>query len=193
MHWKSLFLGAAIAAAAFLTAGRVFSGDDAPPAGGPTPEELKLMQPGPEHEALKEYEGSWDGKGMYMGAGWNSKMDAKMILGGRFLQMDEAITVPTPGEPMVVHSVGFVGYDNLQKKYVHMQMGEESTAFLTDDGLHDATRKLSEMRGVAHRPGKDMKYRFTITDVANGAFHSEFFADPGEGEKSMMTGEYRKK
>ena len=193
MHWKSLLLGAAIAAAAFTTAGRVFSGDDKPPEGGPTPEQLKLVQPGPEHAALKQYEGSWDGKGTWQGAEWTSHQTGKMIMGDRFLQMEEVITVPTPGGPMVIHSLGFVGYDNLQKKYIHMAVGDDTTSFASDEGQHDAARKLNEMRGVEHRPGKDVKYRATFTDVTDGTFHAEMFFDEGTGEQKMMIGDYKKK
>ena len=60
MQWKSALLGGAIASALFVTAGRVFSDD--PPMDGPSPDMMKMMQPGPEHERLKQYEGSWEGK-----------------------------------------------------------------------------------------------------------------------------------
>ena len=190
MHVKSLLAGAAASAVAFVFAGRVFCGDAEPPQ-GPSPEEMKLMQPGPQHEALKSYVGAWDGKGTYQGTPWTSKQTAKMVMGDRFLQVEEEITIPTPNGPMLLHSFGFVGYDNVQKKYVHTGVGDDSTALMSEDGQHDDARKLTEMRGVEHRPGKDSPYRMTIGDVAGGAYHMEVFV--GGDAQPMLIGDYRKK
>ena len=188
MQLKSALLGAVLTAAAFLASNRVFSDD--PPSGGPDPL-MKLLQPGPEHEGLKTYEGSWEGKGTHRDLPWTSKMTGKMIMGGRFLQLDEDLTAPTPGGPMVLHMLAIVGYDNVQKKLVHVSLGDGTTALSMAEGQHDATKKLSEMRGVAHWPGgKNVLNRFTISDVADGAFHIESFDDEGAGEQKVLDGDY---
>lgn len=192
MQFKSVLFGAAVAAACFLATGRVFSDD--PPKGGPDPEMMKLTKPGPEHEMLKAREGTWEGKGTYQGMSWTSTMTGKMVMGGRFLQLEEEITVPTPNGPMVMHMLVFVGYDNLRKKYVNMGIGDDSTTFMQAEGRHDEAKKWVEMTGVEHRPGgKDVPYRFTISDVVDGASHMEWFADEGSGEQKMLVGDYKKK
>lgn len=192
MQWKGILFGAALTAAAFVASGRVFSDD--PPAGGPDPEMMKLMEPGPEHEILKARVGEWEGKGTYQGMPWTSKMTGKMVMGGRFLQMDEEITVPTPNGPLVMQMLAFVGYDRVQKKYVNIGIGSDSTAVMQSEGQHDAAKKWAEMRGVEHRPGgKDVPYRYTISDVVDGASHMEWFADEGSGEQKMLVGDYKKK
>ena len=192
MHWKSTLFGAVLATAAILSAHRVFSDD--PPAGGPDSEAAKLAQPGAEHAALKQYEGTWEGKGTYRGMAWTSHQTGKMIMGGRFLQMDEEITIPIPNGPVVVHSMGLVGYDNVQKKYVNVAVGEDSTSFMTTEGQHDAAKKVSDMHGVEHRAGgKDVPYRLTITDVVDGVFHLELFMTEGAAEEKVMVADYTKK
>jgi hypothetical protein len=182
MQWKSAILGAAISTAAFLVAGRVFSGDDepkAPPA--------DTSSPVAEHEALKQYTGSWDGAGTLTlpdgSMAVASHQTGTLIMGGRFLQLDSEITVGSGKIKMLE----FVGYDVQGKKYVHFSMEDDSTRFSQDEGAHDAAKKATVMRGTEPTPdGKERKFRYTIGDVVDGAFHAELFNDEGSGEHKVL-------
>ena len=192
MRWKSVLVGAAITAAAFTTAGRVFSGDQPSGPPMPSPEELKMMQPGPEHQRLGATVGTWEGKGTYMGATWTSELKGRMVMGGRFLQLNETMTIPGAPEPM--HMLMYVGFDNLKQKYVTFGVSEMGTGFMTAEGTYDAAKKGIEMRGSEPRPGgKQATFHYTVSDPADGAFRIDMYMDDGSGDKQMMVAEYKKK
>src|SRR5438552_3197413 len=98
MQWKSVLLGAALAAAALITADRVFSGDEPEKPGAP--DAAALAMPGPEHEGFKAYEGSWEGKGVWGESAWTSRMTAKRVMGGRFLELDDEIAIAGAPRPI---------------------------------------------------------------------------------------------
>jgi hypothetical protein len=193
MQWKSVLLGAAIATTALLGAGRAFSGDGepaAPPAADPA------TQPGPEHEALAAYEGDWEGKGTATIPGapgpieFTAHQTGKMVLGGRFLQMEAELSVAG----MTMHSLEYVGFDVRGKKYVHVAMGDDSTRMSTDEGQHDAAKKGTVMRGVDPLPGGgERKFRYVITDPVDGKFGFELYHDEGQGEHKVVEATYTRK
>src|SRR5262245_10920211 len=141
MQWKSVLFGAAASAALSFAAGRVFSADA--PAGD------DLTAPGPEHARLKTYEGNWDVSGTAFSPQGNSAVKGhqtgRMILGGRYLQLESEITV---GDGQNQGMLEFVGYDRVQKKYVHVSMDTGSTTMTVDEGQHDDAKKMNVMIGT---------------------------------------------
>ena len=100
---------------------------------------MKLSQPGEQHAMLKPMAGEWavDGKfRMAPDAEWmSSKSDASLewVLGGRFLRQ-EVSSPPSDFMPYPFEGLGYLGYDNFEKKYVSVWMDSMGTMVLTGSG-----------------------------------------------------------
>lgn len=126
---------------------------------------LKMAQPGPAHEILKQFEGSWKqyvsanmGTGPSTGTG---ALTNRMILGGRFLQMDGAATVGG----MTITSMSILGYDNRIGKYTLYSIDEFGTYAITARGAYDSTTRILTFLGVEEEGGMKMEFKITIAIV----------------------------
>ena len=195
MQWKSVILGAAAGAALLLSGGSVFPGDGTPK-GAPNPDDMKkMLQPGPQHEALKAYEGTWEGTGTYTEAGrppvpFTATGTYTMILEGRYLQIEEEMKI---GAVMTITSRAFIAYDNVRKKYVHFSMDNYTTQPTYAEGDHDDAKKALVLRGVEHVvPGTDRKFRTVTGDIEDNTFKAEAFFDEGAGEHKAVEATYKR-
>jgi len=117
--------------------------------------------PGPEHERLKEFVGTWDAV-MDMGGQW-SKATAtyKSICGGMWLETD--FQGGFGGVKFQGH--GLDGYDQQKKKYVGVWVDSMSSAPMLSEGEYDPKTKLVVMTGESVGPdGKPQKFKH-ITEV----------------------------
>lgn len=157
------------------------TGKDGAAPGGMSKEDMekmmKLGMPGPEHEYLKALEGKWDAVvKMRMGpdAPWDESkgvMTNKMIMGGRWLQMD--FNGMSMGQPF--NGTGYMGYDNVMKKYVATWMDSQMTGMMVTYGAADSAHRSFTMEGEMPDPmagGKMSKYR-TVTTI-EGADKSSY-------------------
>ena len=113
-----------------------------------------------------------------------------MIFGGRFLSLESQVVAG----PQTIKMMELVGFDPIKKKYVHVSVEDDSTTITQDEGTNDAAKKLLTMSGTDVAPdGKDRKFRYTITNPADGAFRFEYFLDDGQGEKQILSCAYKKK
>jgi hypothetical protein len=112
------------------------AGDAPPPATQPTAEDLKKLEPGPEHEILKALVGDFDGEYETF-AGFNAPMQKskgtvtnKLIYGGRFLEAHYE------GDAAGQHFTGqnLIGYDNYKKRYVGTAVNSGSTSIIFSEG-----------------------------------------------------------
>lgn len=188
-------LAIGIAAGAFY-AGRA-SSDEPPKEGAPAGMEemmkewAKMKTPGPQHEVLKVFEGSWLGTGSFTEQGMTSKFTesatATMIFDGRFLRIGARMTSEAaPGmPPMAMESLIFVGYDNAKQKYVHAMLGDWSTAVGTAEGAYDAATKTFTMTGVETLgAGKERKYRMVQHIVSNDEWTLEMYVTQPDGKET---------
>lgn len=101
-----------------------------------------FSKPGPEHEALKKMEGTWDVQltlpGNLKGKG---RMTSKMECGGLWLERD--LNANLGGLKLQTKSLD--GYDPIKKKYISVQFDSLTTVPMSLEGDYDpATRTLTQ-------------------------------------------------
>jgi hypothetical protein len=107
--------------------------------------------PGPEHEALKKLEGTWNAK-VKMGENESAgTMTYKMECGGLWLTGD----FRGEFEGQKFQGRGVDGYDPEKKKYVSVWVDSMSTRPMFLEGTYDKEKKTLTMTGEA--PGPDGK------------------------------------
>jgi hypothetical protein len=128
---------------------------------------MKMGQPGPEHEYLKALEGRWTAackNRMSPDAPWEETkgvMTNRMVMGGRWLQQD--YTGEMMGHPFT--GMGYLGYDNMQKKYVATWMDTMCTGMMVCYGTADSAHKTYTFTGEMLDPmtGKMTKFKNILT------------------------------
>ncbi len=178
-----LFAGTAVGLALFATVGFGQNEKTKQPT-------ANAAAPGPIHERLAELAGSWDVSTRYiMGDKENegkAKCEAKMILGGRFLQQD--YTSRIQGEPFLVLQLW--GYDNAKKKSIEIMMDTMGTGVLHNEGTVSDDGKVITNMGETHDPatGKPSKLRTVATLIDRDNFVIEWFStEEGGKEKKVVT------
>ena len=145
-------------------------------------------KPGPEHEGLKKYVGTW-GATMKMG-GMDSKCTAtyKMDLGGLWL----ASTFDGDFMGMKFQGKGMDGYDPAKKKYVATWCDSMSTSMMIMEGTYDKDKKTLTMEGDGMGPdGKPAKHK-SVTEWKDDDFFV-FHMYMGDVKEPMFTIEYKRK
>lgn len=144
-------------------------------------------KPGPEHEGLKKYVGTWDAT-MKMG-GMDSKGTStyKMDLGGLWLSSTfegEVVGMKFQGKGMDTYSAA-------KKKYVAIWCDSMSTSPLVMEGTMD-DKKVLTMVGEGPGPdGKPMKHK-TVTEWKDDDFFV-FHMYMGDTKEPAFTIEYKRK
>ena len=106
-------------------------------------EYMKMASPGPNHERLKQFAGSWKTvtKG-FMAPGEpqvsEGTAEASMILDGRYLRED--VNSTWMGAPF--HGFGLTGYDNMKQTYVGTWADTMGTGLLATTGTADPSGKV---------------------------------------------------
>ncbi len=154
-------------------------------------EEMGVPKPGPEHELLKSFEGTWDVVGRFCmepekpPAESKGTYVAKMRCGGFWLVGDykgEMMNTQFEGH-------GVLGYDTRKKKFVSSWVDSMSTHFGTDEGTYDEKSKSFTFVGEApNAAGKMEKYRQVWWVKGQDRFDIVFYSI-GEGDKETKTGE----
>jgi hypothetical protein len=105
--------------------------------------------PGAAHHSLSGMEGTWTAKvksWMVPGA-TPSETDAtsenKMALGGRFLE--QRFQSSFMGQPF--NGIGYIGFDNVKKKYVFTWMDNTGTMIMAQEGVADSAGKVITAAG----------------------------------------------
>lgn len=151
----------------------------------------EFPQPGPEHEQLKELEGSWDAV-MDM-AGQKSKATAtyKAICGGMWIQSD--FQGDLGGVKFQGH--GLDGYDLTKKKYVGVWVDSMSSAPMHYEGNYDPKTKQLVMTGESAGPdGKPQKFKNVTERKDKDHFTFKMHMVDAEGKDQLaFTIEYTRK
>jgi hypothetical protein len=117
------------------------------PATQPTAEDLKQLQPGPQHELLKALAGQFDGDYEVFTAPEAAAQRSKgritneLVYGGRFLRgrFDGVML----GKPFTGENL--IGYDNFKKHYVGTWVNDGGTSIVFAEGDADAAGKVITM------------------------------------------------
>ncbi len=147
----------------------------------------EAMLPGEHHERLERMAGSWT----YTGKVWmdpgapptetSGTSEQKMILGGRFLQLD----VKGTHVGQVFEGIGFAGYNNLAKEYQSVWMDNMGTMIVTMTGECDASGKILTSHGEYKNPmtGGMTKFRSVSTMKSEDKFVDEWFEIKQDGKE----------
>jgi hypothetical protein len=159
MRTRTFATGVAAVALLWLVAGRGAGAGDKKEGGQPSPEKImelvvKLGTPGPQHKLLEPMVGEFTCKvKIYMAPGKppvesEGTVSRKWILGGRFIQ--ERYTGEAMGKPFT--GLGWVGFDNKQKKYTVAWIDSMTTSIMTSQGTYDADKKTFTFTGEEDSP-----------------------------------------
>jgi hypothetical protein len=178
-------LGLALAAGAGLASDKTTQDDG-----------VKPDAPGPAHQRLAELAGSWDVSTRYVIGDkeheGKATCEAKMILGGRFLQQDYASRFQ--GAPFQVLQLW--GYDNARKKSIEIMMDTMGTGALHNEGTVSDDGKVITNLGETRDPatGKPYKLRTVATIVDRDNFVIEWFGtEDGKKEAKTVTLTHKRK
>lgn len=166
--------------------------DDKGQQNGPKPD-----LPGPVHKRLGELAGTWNvtvryiiGDKQHEG---KATCEAKLILGGRFLQQDYDSLFQ--GHPF--HVMQILGYDNARKKSIELMMDTMGTSLMHNEGTVSDDGKVFTNMGEPLDPqtGKPYKLRTVTTIVDPDNFTLEWFRidDGGKEAKVVSMSHVRKK
>jgi hypothetical protein len=149
-------------------------------------------KPGPEHEKLKQLEGTWDVVMKFSEAETKGKVVYKMGLGGLWLVSDFDGEF-APGQKFTGH--GLDGYDPNKKKYIGIWVDSMSGSPVVSEGNYDKDGRVLTMVGEGPGPdGKPMKYKMTTEhkDQDNLLFTMNGVGADGK-EKQMFTIAYKRR
>jgi hypothetical protein len=160
----------------------------------------ELAKPGENHKIIEGLAGSWT----YTTKFWLSPDTntpplessgtavAKSIMGGRYLQTDNAGKMQMPGPDgkmmdMEFHGMQIDGFDNVKKKFVSSWVDNMGTGIMLSEGTYDpATKTITYTSEEDPVPGVKMKVRelVKLTDKDHHTF--EFYEDHGGTEVKTM-------
>ncbi len=162
------------------------------PAGMTAEEMQKCMDnatPGPEHQFLSQFEGTWKCDCTF----WNNGVESKStgtatytkVLNGLFLHA--TVTATMEGMPMPFEGAEMLGYNKQTKKFQSVWTDMMSSGMMTAEGTCDSQGKVFSFSGTMDCPinGK-VACRSTITFNGKDQFTAEGFNTiKGKEEKSM--------
>jgi hypothetical protein len=151
----------------------------------------EFPKPGPEHEALKTMEGTWEATMKPAEGGeFPGEMTAKMECGGMWLASD----YKTDFGGLKFSGKGLDGYDTTKKKYVSVWVDSMSTTPMMLEGNFNDEKQLVMTGSSVNMEGKPIKVK-TVSKMNSEDSHSfEMFELKDDGsEKSMFTIEYKRK
>src|SRR5438128_2794845 len=108
----------------------------------------EVAKPGPEHEKLKAYEGTWDAVVHSQGGESKGVMTYKMGLGGLWLFE----SFEGQFGDMKFEGKGATSYDATKKKYVNVWLDSFSTSPMVSEGNYDDAGRMV-MKGQMPGPG----------------------------------------
>lgn len=152
-------------------------------------QQMKLAQPGPQHEVLKEFAGKWKGQLTMMmdpsgkPSSFPTSSNSSMIMGGRFVQINA--TSAMFGKPFATMMI--LGYDNRKGKYTLFSIDEMGTYSISAEGDYNAATKMLTLIGTEVDQGMSMEFKmiFDLTSKTRHTF-SIVFKMPDGSEQPMV-------
>ena len=167
-----------------------------PMPGGQSMEEMmkqaqQMAAPVEQHHRLAKREGHWKVSGTFNIPGappmtFTGTGDAKMILGGRFLQINGSAQAANPG--MNSESLTVIGFDKRTNKYTMWAIDTYGTYSISATGDHDDATNTTTFLGENEEPGMGkIPFKFVIKDVDDTHYTLELHMQfPGMGWHKMM-------
>jgi hypothetical protein len=148
----------------------------------PAQDFAKQGQPGPEHDKLRSFVGTWElttetGKE-------KGKAEYKPILGGRFVT--EEVKLPVGGFTM--EWFGIYGYDKTKKKHTAVWVDNMDTSTESAEADADASGRVLSFKGehIDSRTGRMSPYVWRITRQSDTEFTIDMFETDKEGKERQV-------
>jgi Protein of unknown function (DUF1579) len=144
--------------------------------------------PGPVHKRLAELAGTWDVSTRYVIGDkereGKATCEAKMILGGRFLQQDYDSLFQ--GQPF--HVLQLLGYDNARKKSIEIMLDTMGTGMRHNEGtVSDDGNVITNVgESIDSQSGKPYKLHTVTTITDRDNFTLEWFRADDSGKQSKV-------
>jgi hypothetical protein len=145
-------------------------------------------KPGPEHEMLKKWEGTWDVTMKMEGMEAKGSSTFKMELGGLWL----ASTMDCELFGTKFTGKGMDTYDAKKKKYIGVWCDSMSTTPLILEGTYDERTKKMTMTGESPGPDGKMQKCKTVTEFKDEDT-AIFGMYMGDAKDPMFTVTYKRK
>lgn len=154
------------------------------------------MTPGPEHQALMDMVGEWEGDiTMWMDPSqppqtMKGTTKYESIMGGRYLV--GKFSGMMMGMPF--SGMDITGYDNALKVYLNVWVDNMGTGMMTMEGKYDKATNTVTYKGKMVIPNGskvDVRQVLKIIDKDNSIF--EMYVDYGGGETKSMEIKYKRK
>jgi hypothetical protein len=148
----------------------------------------EMPKPGPEHEVLRDREGTWDTTLKAGGQESKGTVTYKMELGGLWLA--GSLESDMFGTKFLGKSLE--SYHPAKKKYVSLWVDSMSTAPVTMEGTYDKEKRTMTMTGQGPgMDGKTTKYRSVARMPDKDTLEMSMWV--GDGEEPMFTVTYKRK
>jgi hypothetical protein len=145
-------------------------------------------KPGPEHEMLKKFVGTWDTTMKSPNGEAMGTTTYKMELGGLWLTSALEIDLGA----VKFQGKGMDGYDAAKKKYVSAWFDNMGTAPMLMEGTYDKDKKTMTLTGDGPGPdGKPTKWKTVSTMSDDDNFTFTMFA--GDAKEPSFTIVYKRK
>lgn len=146
-------------------------------------------KPGPMHKWLEQFAGTWESETTEFspaGAGKpeKGKMEYKLTMGGRFIQMDFEGRM----HGQFYHGGGMMGFNNVDQRFEATWADSMSSTIMYMNGAADKEGKVLTLQGEYTNPMTKTKDTFKeVTTVIDKDHHkSEFFGTIDGKETKMM-------
>lgn len=151
---------------------------------------MKAGTPGDAHKKLEPMVGTFDVKvKMWMDPSklpeeTAGKAENRWVLGNRYVQ--QGFEGTAMGQPF--SGMGFMGYDNITKKYTGTWIDSMSTAMMNSTGKLDATGKVMTLTAMVNDPmtGKACKITEKVTVADNDHYMMEMWGPDPSGKNYKM-------
>jgi len=141
---------------------------------------MKTTEPGPEHEPLKAFAGTWELT--VDGVKEKGSAEFKTILGGRFLIEDTKL----PFGDFTMEWHGVYGYDRTKKQYTGIWVDNANNTTVSSTGEADKTGRAFTFRGEQQNPGGGKsKFIWRLSHDSRKALTIEMFEVSKEGKESL--------
>ena len=147
-------------------------------------------KPGPEHEHLKQMEGTWDATVKMMGQESKGTMTYKFGMGGYWLMSH--FEGDFGGQKF--EGRGLDTYDSFKKKYVSAWADSMAPFLLVMEGDYDKENKALTMTGEGPSPAGIVKYKSVVKMMDPDTMEFTLSAPGKDGKEAvMLTINYKRK
>lgn len=155
---------------------------------------MDYMTPGPMHEMMAKHAGTWKMVSkMWMDPNSEpqvseGKVDAEMILGGRYLKM----VAKFPFMGMQTEGWSLEAFDNGKKEFINIWIDNMGTGVAISTGKFDETTKSIVYNGKMYDPvsGKDTDYKSISRMISDNEMIFEMFSNYDGKEYKVMEIKY---